>query len=108
MSGQEFRRPQVLLQTLKISSQEDTCEQDTIIESSQRFLTAINFNQHGVVNKWGPKEPTARVKGSKISQKQNLDSMGDRREARLASELPKDKPLHLAKAFTGTQGNLMI
>lgn len=104
MSGQEFRRPQVLLQTLKISSQEDTCEQDTIIESSQRFLTAINFNQHGVVNKWGPKEPTARVKGSKISQKQNLDSMGDRREARLASELPKDKPLHLAKAFTGTQG----
>lgn len=56
------------------------------------------------MNKWSPKEPTARVKGSKFPQKQKLDMMGERREAHFASELPKDKPLQLAKAFNGAQG----
>ena len=56
------------------------------------------------MNKWSPKEPAARVKGSKISQKQKLDTMGERREAHFASDLPKDKPLHLAKSFSGAQG----
>lgn len=96
-------RLSVTLLTLKISSEEDTYEQDTI-EPSEHFVTEINYSQHGVVNKWSPQEPAARVKGSKISQKQKLDMMGDRREVHFASELPKDRPLHLAKAFSGAQG----
>ena len=96
-------RLRVTLPTLKISSEEDKYEQDTI-EPSEHFITEINCSQHGVVNKWSPQEPTARVKGSKISQKQKLDMMGDRREVHFASELPKDRPLHLAKAFNGAQG----
>jgi len=59
------------------------------------------------VNQWSPKEPIARVKGSKISQKERFQMIGERREVHFSVETPRDKSVQLAKA-SSLQGTCLI